>query len=73
MNIFTFYSRNIFLLTVFLTLIGSNVVFAQTPGAIYQPATPATNPLNPNGDGFATSSGTALNTSSPEASQFELP
>jgi len=56
----------------FILFISINAFYAQTPGQIYQASTPAS-PLDPNADGFATSSGAALNTSSLEASQFELP
>jgi hypothetical protein len=45
----------------FILFISINAFYAQTPGQIYQASTPAS-PLDPNADGFATSSGAALNT-----------
>lgn len=35
-----------------LFLFAATTVFAQTRGTIIRPATPSTNPMNPNGDGF---------------------
>ena len=48
------------------------IIFAQVPGTIIDPATPAANPMDPNGDGFITSTGAAFNGPLDE-SEFEIP
>ncbi len=59
-----------FILLVLFFSINSN---AQIPGEIYQAATPATNPLNPNGDGFSTSLNAAFTPGGNEFLEFEIP
>ncbi|MGC1243413.1 MAG: cadherin domain-containing protein [Chryseosolibacter sp.] len=50
----------------------ASLAHAQVPGSIADPATPAINPMDPNGDGFITSTGAAF--SGPlDQSEFELP
>lgn len=44
-------------LTITLCLAVS-IAFSQTPGQIYEQATPATNPMDPNGDGYVSVGGT---------------
>ena len=53
-------------------LLGGVTSYGQSPGEIYDPATPATNPLDPDGDGFITSSGGNF-TAGDELPQFEIP
>ena len=55
------------LLALSLATMGS----AQTPGDIFQPATPAANQMNLNGDAWATIS--AVQFTSNEKAEFELP
>ena len=43
-------------------LFSSSSLFAQTPGQIYQAATPATNVMDPNGDGYVSVNGTGYST-----------
>ena len=45
---------------------------SQTPGQIYSPASPTTNPMDPNGDGWISSSGSIF-TGGHELSEFEIP
>lgn len=48
-------------------------VFSQTPGQIFSQATPVTNPMDPNGDGFITLSGVAFaGAPTLEENEFEL-
>lgn len=48
-------------------------LFAQSPGQIVEAATPATNPLDPNGDGFITISGAPFaGTPTFEENEFEI-
>ena len=53
-------------------LLSLQSMHSQTPGTIYEQASPTTNPMDPNGDGWITSSGAAFVTGN-ELSQFELP
>ena len=63
--------RTFFLLIPLFCL--SGLSFGQTPGAIIDPANPVMgNPLDPNGDGYITSTGSAFNGPLDE-SEFELP
>lgn len=56
---------------LFFALMCTGIVCAQ-PGSIFDPAVPAINPMDPNGDGYITSTGTAF--SGPlDVSEFELP
>ena len=54
-----------------IALLFAGVLHAQVPGSVLDPAVPAINPLNPNGDGFITSSAAAFSGPSDEA-EFEL-
>ncbi|TVZ59042.1 gliding motility-associated-like protein [Flavobacteriaceae bacterium MAR_2010_105] len=47
-------------------------VFGQTPGQIYAPAVPSTNPMDPNGDGWTTLTGLTFVIGN-ELPQFEIP
>ncbi|RIA10382.1 gliding motility-associated-like protein [Flavobacteriaceae bacterium MAR_2010_72] len=47
-------------------------VFGQTPGQIYTPAVPSTNPMDPNGDGWTTLTGLTFVIGN-ELPQFEIP
>ena len=68
---------------IFLTLITllffSGTCFAQIPGKIFDPALPATttvpaaHPMDPNGDGFITSTGAAFTPGASDEAEFELP
>ena len=60
------------LIWVIFIFLGFQSVFAQTPGNIYSPASPTTNPMDPNGDGWITSSGAAF-VAGNELPQFEIP
>ena len=55
-----------------ITLFFACILHAQVPGTIHDPASPVINPLDPNGDGFITSTGAAFTGPSDET-QFELP
>ena len=55
-----------------ITLLFACILHGQVPGSIHDPASPVINPLNPNGDGFITSTGAAFTGPSDET-QFELP
>ncbi|WP_350292235.1 gliding motility-associated C-terminal domain-containing protein [uncultured Croceitalea sp.] len=59
-------------LLIFFSVIAIPSLSAQTPGQIYSPASPTTNPMDPNGDGWITASGSAF-TGGHELSEFELP
>lgn len=43
-----------------IALLFAGILNAQVPGSVVDPAAPAINPLDPNGDGFVTSTGTAF-------------
>ncbi len=55
-----------------LALLATGMLYAQVPGSILHPATPAINPMNPNGDGFVTSTNAAF-VGPLDETQFELP
>jgi hypothetical protein len=55
-----------------VTLLFACILHAQVPGSVHDPASPVINPLDPNGDGFITSTGAAFTGPSDET-QFELP
>ncbi|MBT8273718.1 MAG: hypothetical protein KJO77_07925, partial [Bacteroidia bacterium] len=63
-------------LIVFVFLFGflalPNTVLSQTPGQIYTAASPAINPMDPNGDGWITSSA-GIFTGGNELPEFEIP
>ena len=61
--------KTVLVLVLFLNF--QNNAFSQTSGEIHDPAIPATNPMDPNGDGWVTSSGTTF-TVGDELSQFEI-
>lgn len=50
----------------------TGMLYAQVPGSILDPGVPAINPMNPNGDGFITSTNAAF-TGPLDETQFELP
>lgn len=55
-----------------LPLLFAGTLCAQTPGSMLDPAVPAVNPMDPNGDGFITSTGGGF--SGPlDETEFELP
>ncbi|MEX2234574.1 MAG: cadherin domain-containing protein [Cyclobacteriaceae bacterium] len=58
-------------LTVVILLF-SGMLYAQVAGSILDPAVPAINPMNPNGDGFSTSTNSAF-IGPLDETQFELP
>ena len=68
-----FWSGHARLMRIYLliALLFAGVLHAQVPGSVLDPAVPAINPLNPNGDGFITSSAAAFSGPSDEA-EFEL-
>lgn len=71
------YMKTSKLLTIYMVWIccmsmGLHSIHSQTPGNIYEQASPNTNPMDPNGDGWITSSGAAFVTGN-ELSQFEIP
>lgn len=59
-------------LTLFVLLSFTEICNAQVRGSIFDPASPPGNPLDPNGDGFVTTTGKAFAGPSDE-SEFEVP
>ena len=49
-----------------------HTLLGQSPGQVYGPASPTTNPMDPNGDGWITSSGSTF-TGGHELPEFEIP
>jgi gliding motility-associated-like protein len=58
-------------LTLLVTVVSVGMLYAQ-PGSISDPAVPAINPMNPDGNGFVTSTNTFF-TGPLDETQFELP
>ena len=56
----------------FSAMLVTSAIFAQVSGSIFDPAVPAINPMDPNGDGYVTSTNVAFTGPSDET-QFELP
>ncbi|NNL81476.1 MAG: hypothetical protein HKO67_13390, partial [Flavobacteriaceae bacterium] len=54
------------------SLLLSGIVYAQSPGQIYSPASPTPNPMDPNGDGWISASGSIF-TGGHELPEFEIP
>ncbi|MBL7471185.1 hypothetical protein IS446_00140, partial [Robertkochia sp. 1368] len=59
-------------LWLFATILVVQMSFGQSSGQIFIPATPATNPMDPNGDGWITATGAAF-TGGNELPEFEIP
>ncbi|NND25375.1 MAG: hypothetical protein HKO00_05060, partial [Flavobacteriaceae bacterium] len=65
-------SRFFVIVFLFAFLTFPNSVYSQTPGQIFTAATPSPNPMDPNGDGWITSSGGVF-TGGNELPEFEIP
>ena len=73
MKNFTFFSKALCSFLLLLGIVSMQNIYAQTPGQIYDSATPTTNPMDPNGDGWITSSGATFSIGQHELSEFEIP
>lgn len=58
---------------ILIPLFLGRVSYAQVSGSVLDPAAPAINPLDPNGDGFITSTGVPFSGSGDDEAEFELP
>ena len=58
---------------ILIPLLLGRISYAQISGSILDPAAPAINPLDPNGDGFITSTGLKFTGPGDDEAEFELP